>query len=343
LDFMSEITSQDEVRRWLKKIRSLRVLVIGDVMLDHYIWGDAHRISPEAPVPVVHVNRETRVAGGAANVAYNLASLGALPTLCGVWGMDEAGTHLESMLRTAGVRWWLPEGLHPQVETIVKTRVVVRQQQLCRLDWEAATSSYGLLGGEGQKQCWERILADHDAVLFSDYAKGTLTQQLMDMVVPLVHKVGLVCALDPKPRRRLSCHEMDLMTPNRSEALEMSGVEWSGEGDFPAEEVCSRIYNVYRPKQLVITLGEGGMLISKEGKVEEIVPTAAREVYDVSGAGDTVVATLTLALAAGLDLRDAVSLANAAAGVVVGKLGTAVATPGEIEQFVSGQPGSVRS
>ncbi len=339
---MSEITSQDEVRAWLNRIRTLRVLVIGDVMLDHYIWGDAHRISPEAPVPVVHVNRETRVAGGAANVAYNLASLGALPTLCGLWGEDEAGISLESMLRHAGVSWWLPKGLNPQVQTIVKTRVVVRQQQLCRLDWEASTSSYGLLGATDQKGSWERILEDHDAVLFSDYAKGTLTQQLMDMVVPLAREAGLVCALDPKPKRRLSCHEMDLMTPNRSEALEMSGIEWCGEGEFPADEVCRKIYEIYRPMQLVITLGEGGMLISREGRVDAIVPTAAREVYDVSGAGDTVVATLTLGLAAGLNLLDAVSLANAAAGVVVGKLGTAVSSPDEIVKFVGEHPGFIK-
>ncbi len=335
---MSETPSQTEVRALLNRIQGLRVLVIGDVMLDHYIWGDAHRISPEAPVPVVHVNRETRVAGGAANVAYNLASLGGKPTLSGVWGADEAGGHLESMLQRAGVTWWLPDELKQQTETIVKTRVVVRQQQLCRLDWEATASCYGVLGEKQQDADWRRILEQQDAVLFSDYAKGTLTQQLIDQVIPLAREAGLVCALDPKPRRKLRCHQMDLMTPNRSEALEMSGVEWNGEGEFPAEIVCRRIHEEYRPRQLVITLGEGGMLISTEGRVDEIIPTAAREVYDVSGAGDTVIATLTLGLAAGFSLRESVSLANAAAGVVVGKLGTAVSTPDEIVQFVKEHP-----
>lgn len=321
-------------RKILETIRGRRILVIGDVMVDHYIWGDAHRISPEAPVPVVHVNRETRVAGGAANVAYNLASVGARPTLCGVWGADEAGGALETMLRERGVEWQLADTLRQRTSTIVKTRVVVRQQQLCRLDWEQPGSHYGVLNNDvWSDEDWQEILQGHDAVLFSDYAKGTLTQELLNQVVAIARKSDVLCAIDPKPRRRLYFRDLDLMTPNRSEALELSGISWDGEGAFPASEVCRAIYDEYRPRNLVLTLGEGGMLISRNGEVEEVIPTAAREVFDVSGAGDTVIATLTLAMAAGFSLHDAVSFANAAAGVVVGKLGTAVATPEEIVQF----------
>lgn len=318
----------------LERVRDRRILVIGDVMVDHYIWGDAHRISPEAPVPVVHVNRETRVAGGAANVAYNLASVGARPTLCGVWGADDAGHALEGMLRERGVEWQLAETLRQRTSTIVKTRVVVRQQQLCRLDWEQPGSHYGVLNSEvWSDEDWQEILSGHDAVLFSDYAKGTLTQDLIDQVVSIARKSEILCAIDPKPRRRLYFRDLDLMTPNRNEALELSGVVWDGEGEFPACEVCRAIYEEYRPRNLVLTLGEGGMLISRNGEVEKIIPTAAREVFDVSGAGDTVIATLTLALATGFTLQESVGFANAAAGVVVGKLGTAVATPEEILQF----------
>lgn len=318
----------------LERVRGRRILVIGDVMVDHYIWGDAHRISPEAPVPVVHVNRETRVAGGAANVAYNLASVGARPTLCGVWGDDDAGHALEGMLQERGVQWQLAESLRQRTSTIVKTRVVVRQQQLCRLDWEQPGSHYGVLNREvWSDEDWVEILEGHDAVLFSDYAKGTLTQDLLEQVVSVAQKLGILCAIDPKPRRRLYFRDLDLMTPNRSEALELSGIVWDGEGAFPAQEVCRAIHEEYCPRNLVLTLGEGGMLISRNGKVEEVIPTAAREVFDVSGAGDTVIATLTLAMAAGFSLQESVSFANAAAGVVVGKLGTAVATPDEILQF----------
>lgn len=316
----------------LKKIRGRRVLVIGDVMLDHYVHGDATRISPEAPVPVVNVMRDRFVAGGAANVALNLRSLGAESVLCGLFGNDSAGADLGKILSDGGIV--VPHVFRRDgIRTIIKSRVVVRNQQLCRIDREDAPASYALSAPEIHAALLEEI-ARADAVIISDYAKGTVDMPLIGNVLAAANSRGTLVALDPKPRRRLPFRDLGLITPNRSEAIELASIgdEISG-NDFPAEEICRRIWEKHHPKALVITLGADGMLLSREGKVEKRIPTYAREVFDVSGAGDTVIASLTLALAAGASLENAAHFANTAAGIVVGKFGTATVSPEEILAF----------
>lgn len=314
----------------LRRLRRLRILVVGDVMLDHYIWGDATRISPEAPVPVIDIARDSWTAGGAANVALNLASLGARCTVVGHFGADESGRRLEELLRGRGIELVSTPGDAP---TIVKTRVLVRQQQLCRLDREAAPAAYEV-PLERLTALIGPALADCDAVILSDYAKGILNNAVLRELTALARSAGKLIALDPKPRRGLDFHGLDLITPNKREALQLAGLEPAPHAPFPAAEVCARLHERHATRHLVVTLGEEGMLLSTGGKVRKVIPTAAREVFDVSGAGDTALAGLVLALAAGTSLETAAHFANAAAGVVVGKLGTATVTPAELTAYV---------
>ena len=309
----------------LEAAASKRILVIGDAMLDKYVWGDASRLSPEAPVPVVRVDRETAVAGGAANVAVNLAALGARADLFGRLGKDADGRRLCALLEGGGVSL-LPGSVSPAVPTIVKTRVVCRRQQICRLDQEAEPGAYALW--DADLAALAPAAARADAILLSDYAKGMLCPASIRAILALPGRAKIV-ALDPKPRPGVDYSGVSLMTPNRAEALRLAGLD-DVPGPFPAEAVCAAIHERFAPEHLVVTLGPDGMLLSEGGRPLERIPTFAREVFDVSGAGDTVVAALTLALAAGFPLADAARFANTAAGVVVGKLGTAVATPAEL-------------
>ncbi len=315
----------------LRKISRLRILVIGDVMLDHYIWGDATRISPEAPVPVVDIARDSWTAGGAANVALNIASLGAACTVAGYFGRDEAGVKLSTILHGKRIATVETPGAAP---TIVKTRVLVQHQQLCRLDREAPPTAYHIPLSR-LDALLARPLAECDAVILSDYAKGILTDEIVARVTKLARAAGKFIALDPKPKRRLSFHGLDLITPNKRESLQLAGIEPAPHTKFAAADVCARLHELYATKHLVVTLGEDGMLLSSDGKIIKTIPTAAREVFDVSGAGDTSLAALVLALCAGAPLETAAHFANAAAGVVVGKLGTATVTPKELTAYVN--------
>jgi D-glycero-beta-D-manno-heptose-7-phosphate kinase len=315
----------------LKKITGLRILVVGDVMLDHYVWGDATRISPEAPVPVVDIGRDSWTAGGAANVALNIASLGAHCVLAGFIGKDEAGTRLKAILQEKKIGIISTPGNAP---TILKTRVLVQHQQLCRLDREAAPTAYEFPAAKA-KALLAKEIAACDAVILSDYAKGILNNELVARVTELARDAGKFIALDPKPKRKLEFKHLDLITPNKREALLLAGIEPPPQTPFPAAEVCARLQEIYATKHLVITLGEEGMLLSSNGTILKKIPTAAREVFDVSGAGDTSLAALVLALAAGAPLEAAAQFANAAAGVVVGKLGTATVTPKELVAYVN--------
>jgi rfaE bifunctional protein kinase chain/domain len=323
-----------KTRELLEKISKLRILVVGDVMLDHYIWGDATRISPEAPVPVVDITRDSYAAGGAANVALNLAALGAQAAVAGCVAHDEGGRKLNHIL---GEHKVVSISIPSAGATIVKTRVLVHQQQLCRLDRESPPAAYrpdpvlieNLLG---------TAIRAADAVVLSDYAKGLLDNALFEKISSLAHAAGKFIALDPKPRRKLAFHDLDLITPNKKESLQLAGLEADPHAPFPSAQICTRLHELYRTRYLVITLGEDGMLLSENGQVGKTIPTAAREVFDVSGAGDTALAALVLALRAGADLETAAHFANAASGVVVGKLGTATVTPQELLNYVSLKP-----
>ena len=312
----------------LAAIRELKILVIGDLMLDHYIWGDVHRISPEAPVPIVNVSRESHTAGGAANVALNLASLGVAARVVGTLGEDAAGNKLLGLLGAAGVDTSLCLTAPPR-PTIVKTRVIVRNQQLCRIDHEAAASLYSI---EASPALLSAIEAS-DAIIVSDYAKGVISQSTLNAILDHAKQHGKTIAIDPKPSSHLKFEGASLITPNRHEALELAGLAEPRIGEtYPLDQVCRHIQQRHSPELLIITLGADGMAICRDGKVEQTLPTRARQVFDVSGAGDTVIATLTAALTSGLSAEDAAKLANLAAGVVVSRLGTATVTPEDLLQ-----------
>jgi D-beta-D-heptose 7-phosphate kinase/D-beta-D-heptose 1-phosphate adenosyltransferase len=326
--------SPSKAKALLKRIAELRILVVGDVMLDHYIWGDATRISPEAPVPVIDISRDTWSGGGAANVALNIAGLGAHATVFGYIGGDEHGARLRAILDEKRVESIASPGT---ATTIVKTRVLVQHQQLCRLDRESPPSSYAVDPVRAASLLAKAIKAS-DAVVLSDYAKGLLTDGLVERVTKLARASGKFVALDPKPRHRLAFSGLDLITPNKREALQLAGIDAEPGVPFPAAAVCARLHELYATKSVVITLGEDGMLLGSAGRVVKKIPTAAREIYDVSGAGDTALAALVLALASGSGLEEAAHFANAAAGVVVAKLGTATVSPSELLDYVSRAP-----
>jgi D-beta-D-heptose 7-phosphate kinase/D-beta-D-heptose 1-phosphate adenosyltransferase len=313
----------------LNKASGLRGLVFGDVMLDHYVIGDAYRLSPEAPVPVVLARNDLWLLGGAANVARNLNAFGTLAEVAGLVGKDAMGDRLQNLLAECNILY--DDGFHePSVATICKTRIVAGRQQVCRVDREQSAEHYAIAKGAHLERV-ERALERADLLILSDYAKGTLIQPVINRIIKMAKERNCFVAADPKPHRPLQYPGADLLTPNAQEALAMAGCDphsAPSSADWPT--ICKKIYAKHTPKNLVITLGGEGMLIAREGQMSKKVPTFAREVFDVSGAGDTVIAALSVALAGGHSLEEAVHFANTAAGIVVGKFGTAVATTAEI-------------
>lgn len=319
-----------DIQSTLTKFQKLNILVVGDIMLDHYIMGDATRISPEAPVPVVSVASDRHVPGGAANVANNLAGLGICSTLLGSYSDDHECVRLREILESRQIKL-SNLGQREDIPTILKTRVVVQRQQLCRIDREGKPADYALdhLFDSGE---FTDLIGAADAILLSDYAKGVINDALLKRIRSEFANRSKppLLAIDPKPKRQLNLHGLGLMTPNRAEALQMAGLDSSPDAEFDDAAVCAAIFERYAPERLVVTLGADGMLLGEAGRIIGRITTEAREVFDVSGAGDTVVAVLTAALAAGETLVDAAALANKAAGIVVGHLGTAPITSAEL-------------
>lgn len=302
-----------------EKLAAARVLVVGDVMLDRYWFGDVSRISPEAPVPVAKIARSEERAGGAANVARNIAGLGGKASILSVVGDDEAANALEALLVRDGIATSLKRDAN--ISTTVKLRVVARQQQLIRLDFEDAPS-HEILADKLQE--FADIVGEHDVVILSDYGKGGLTH--VEEMIRLARAAGKPVLIDPKGDDYSKYAGATLLTPNRSEFRQVAG-SWRDEDTLTRK--AQDLREELNLDALLVTRSEEGMtLFRAEGALHQ--PTLAREVYDVSGAGDTVIGTLGLALAAGMTLPVAMSLANAAAGVVVGKLGTAVCTQQEL-------------
>ncbi len=306
----------------LPSFKEARVLVVGDVMLDRYWFGDVHRISPEAPVPVLKVSRVEERPGGAANVARNIASLGAHCTLLSVVGADEAGDCLLRLLtEQGGVEALLQrdEGF----STIVKLRAIARQQQLLRIDFETPPSHEVL---KAKLEEFKIKLPECDVVILSDYGKGGLAH--IAEMIQLARTAGKPVLVDPKGDDYARYQGATLLTPNRSEFHDVAG-SWSNDAELTAKAEKLRIE--LHLEALLVTRSEEGMSLFREGSVLH-EPTQAREVFDVSGAGDTVIATLAVMLASGADLGEAVRIANRAAGIVVGKLGTAVVSREELLQ-----------
>ena len=321
------------VRALLAAAARTRVLVVGDVMLDQFVWGSVARISPEAPVPIVDFSHESYMPGGAANVARNLSALNVPAELFSVIGHDSAARQLHRLLREneVGCRGVLSTKSRP---TSIKSRIVAHQQQVVRVDRESrdhleAGTERRLLGAI------EEQLDDAAAVIVGDYGKGVVTQSLLNALKERCRARGIWLSLDPKPVHQLDLTGLSLITPNRKEAFELAGISDGVRHGNPLQDrsllrVAEHLLHELHPAVLLITLGDQGMLLYQRGHEPFHIPTVAQEVFDVSGAGDTVIASFTLAIAAGASPIEAAVFSNHAAGVVVGKVGTATVTPDEL-------------
>ena len=321
-----EVKNDFDLKRILDNFKNIKIGVVGDLMLDGYIYGTVERISPEAPVPVVNVKEEKFVLGGAANVVNNLASLGAKTICFGVIGNDANGERLLGAFADKKID---VSGLIRDKErtTIVKRRIIGSNQQLLRIDWEDITPistflEYALLRNIESK------IDELDAVILSDYDKGVLTPMVAKEIVRMCRDRGKIVTVDPKPKNALNYYGATSMTPNRKEAKECLGMERATN----MEEVGKELKKKLQLDNLLLTRSEEGMSLFIEDKIVNI-PTFAKEVYDVTGAGDTVISVFTLAAASGVSWHEAAKIANTAAGVVVGKMGTSTVTKDEILEF----------
>jgi rfaE bifunctional protein kinase chain/domain len=321
------------VRQLLSNSRKQRVLVVGDVMLDQFIWGSVSRISPEAPVPVVEFVRENYMPGGAANVARNLAALEVSAELFGLIGRDDAAKKLKDLLGEQHIGC---QGLvtHAARHTSIKTRIVAHQQQVVRVDRESKMESDGPTTRQ-LLAALEPAILGADAVIVGDYGKGVVTQALLDGLRHFCHARGVWLSLDPKPVHHLNLSGLSLITPNRKEAFELADILDQTRNANPLEDrnlmqVAEKLLQELGPALLLITLGDLGMLLCQRNQKPFHIPTVAQEVFDVSGAGDTVIASFTMAITAGASPIEAAILSNHAAGVVVGKVGTATVTQQEL-------------
>jgi len=308
------------------RMRGEAVVIVGDVMLDRFVWGSVSRISPEAPVPVVAIERESFHLGGAANVARNLESLGAKPLLLGVVGADEAARQVREAMTSRGLD---DDGVleDPSRPTTVKTRIIAGSQQVVRTDWESSSD----LDAEIERRALdtlEAMVETSRAVVLSDYAKGTLTANLITRAIELARANDIPILVDPKLRYYELYRDVTLVTPNSIEAERFARISTRDEADV--EKAARIMQDELRAQAVLVTRGEHGMSLFVQDEPPFHIPTFAREVFDVSGAGDTVIATAALALASGADFVEAAELANRAAGIVVGKLGTATVEPEEL-------------
>jgi D-glycero-beta-D-manno-heptose-7-phosphate kinase len=319
--------TQQRVKEILTIAAKRRLVVLGDVMLDEFVWGEVTRISPEAPVPVVDIRRESVLLGGAANVLANLLALGAEATVIGVTGADGGGERLRSALResnrTQADDFLVVDKARPST---IKTRIIAHSQLVVRADREMRSP----IEGEVEEKVVAKLkeaLSKADALIVSDYDKGVVTRRILNEVLPLAYE-KMPVLVDPKIRNFDSYRPATLVTPNHHEALRMTNLEENSDSSLlqAAKAIRARL----SCDAVLITRGDRGMMLLEGDRDPVYVETAAREVYDVTGAGDTVIATLGAALAAGATMLEAAKLANHAAGIVVGKIGTATANADEL-------------
>ncbi|MBI4398892.1 MAG: D-glycero-beta-D-manno-heptose-7-phosphate kinase [Candidatus Omnitrophica bacterium] len=322
-----EKSKRADCTRLVKRFPQCRILVIGDFILDEFIWGDVDRISPEAPVPVVNVRAQSFMPGGSLNVANNIKSLGGLVYPCGVLGRDIHGRMLLMAMRKQGIDTGgvIYDKTRP---TTLKTRIIAHSQQVVRYDRESLLSL-------GKKDCDKIIdfvakkIKDVDVILIEDYGKGVITEELLKQIIRIARREKKRIVVDPKEKHFSYYSGVTAITPNHHEAY---GAVRNGElgGTLSLEEVGQKLLSQLECQSVLITLGKDGMaLFEKNGDITRI-NTAAREVYDVAGAGDTVISVFALALAAGASMKEAAKISNLAAGIVVGKVGVAVCTPEEL-------------
>ncbi|MBA3013726.1 MAG: D-glycero-beta-D-manno-heptose-7-phosphate kinase [Proteobacteria bacterium] len=315
------------LRDALNAFHDAHILVIGDLIVDNFIWGTVSRISPEAPVPVVNVTHDNLLLGGSANVLHNIYGLGAQATICGVVGQDAMGDCLLELITklpssTAGIVRLADR------PTTIKTRIVAHGQQVVRFDRE----STGVVDGDGLeaiKEFIDRNLGSFQAVIVSDYAKGIIAPVLMDHLRECLRSYpGIPMIVDPKPCQPERFHGATIITPNHHEAEQLSGIRIVD--DTTLRAAGEVLLEKFDSQAVLITRGEAGMALFEKGKPLITIPTVAKEVFDVTGAGDTVIAALALGLSTGLSFAEAATLANVAAGIVVGKIGTAIVTQQEL-------------
>jgi len=310
----------DKMAKIVHEFKKKRILILGDLMLDKYIWGNVSRISPEAPVPIVEVNKDTSCLGGAGNVSHNLRSLGASPILVGIIGNDNEGTWIKK--NVANNKGIFIDEARP---TTVKTRIIAHHQQVVRVDWEKKKP----ISPRMEEQILSFIQQEkYEGILISDYNKGTLTPSLVKNVLSFAQEKKTPVFVDPKVENFFLFSPVTLITPNHFEAEKIvrRACRTDSQVAKAGEEILSRISATY----IILKRGEQGMSVLEKGKKSLHIPTIAKEVYDVTGAGDTVIASATLSLLAGASIQEAAVLSNTAAGIVVGKIGTAAVTPSEL-------------
>lgn len=317
-------------RKIISKFHKVNVLVVGDLILDEFLWGDVSRISPEAPVPVVWVRSESFMPGGAANVANNIHALGGKVYLAGVIGMDERGRIFTEELRKKGmdVEGIIVDGERP---TTLKTRVIAHHQQVVRIDKERMDGlSYGII--DQIVNYIKKIINDIDAIIIEDYGKGVVTPRLLEAVLRLAKRYKRIVTVDPKEEHFHYYKGVTAITPNHHEAARAAGVKVKDLENIT--KIGKTLLARLKCEAVLMTLGESGMqLFEKKGRITHI-PTVAQDVFDVSGAGDTVIGAFTLALAAGANMKAAARISNFAAGIVVGKVGIAVVTQEELSSRI---------
>ncbi len=321
------IMGQANTHRLLDRFSKGHVLVVGDIIMDEFIWGKVNRISPEAPVPVVTVGKETRLLGGAANVVNNIRSLGGQVSFAGIVGGDERGRKILSLLEDAGVE---TGGvlIDPRRPTTVKTRIVAHSQQVVRFDREnQAPLSQGY--ADSLASYVREMIHRADTVVVADYGKGVVTGQLVQTITEISKRENKVVALDPKMGRFDLYRDVTIVTPNSEEASVASGREIVDENSL--KEAGEALLDRFNCEAVLITRGEDGMALFERGREAILVPTTAREVFDVTGAGDSVIGVMALALSVGASFSEAAAIANFAAGIVVGKVGTATVTLEELK------------
>ncbi len=319
------------LNKYIDLFPNTRTLIVGDIVLDHYIWGKVCRISPEAPVPVVNVTRENLLLGGAANVVNNIHSLGGIVRVCGVIGHDEAGRQLLHLLRLQGIN---TDGLitAPDRPTTIKTRIIAHSQQVVRFDRETKDK----IGSDIHRRIFDYVKQQMteglDAIVISDYCKGVVTRDLVRDIVKLAKKNNVIVSVDPKVSHFSMYNGVTILTPNVNEASIGSRIEINDQKSLLT--AGSLLLKRLKCRAVLITRGEQGMSLFEQGGRITHIPTVAQEVFDVTGAGDTVISALTLAMAAGAGTGDAAVISNYAAGIVVGVVGTAVVKPAELKRRI---------
>jgi len=325
----------NDLKAWIRRFSDTKILVIGDIILDKFVWGDVSRISPEAPVPVVEVTQETKRLGGAANVLNNIASLGGHPILCGVVGEDRSGSEIIERIQNLGLA---VEGIVPVNDrpTSVKSRVVARNQQVVRFDRESRKR----IQPEGVHRILDfvkQVRSEVNVIIVADYGKGVISEVMMEGLRSLVWDSDVIIGVDPKTGNFPSYKGVDTITPNHHEAGAYCGVEIHDEQSLL--EAGRQMLETLEAGSVLITQGKDGMTLFERGGETTHIPTVARKVFDVTGAGDTVISTLCMGLAAGMDLKSAAVVANYAAGIVVGELGTSTVTVDELNRAINGRKG----